>query len=172
MSMAFQKFALLPHRAVAENSGTTLKVRRVAERIYLGEAAKWLDRVGLHGYGHDYPHRLSGGMQQRVGIARELTSSSPIMMMDEAFSALGPPIRTDMQDLLLELQTELRKTIVFITHDLGDALELADRLLILKDGYVVRQGEPQHTWAIPTAPISKTSSAISTAPGCSGSDQS
>ncbi|MDE0530775.1 MAG: betaine/proline/choline family ABC transporter ATP-binding protein [Albidovulum sp.] len=152
MSMVFQKFALLPHRTVAENSGTTLKVRGVAKRIYLGEASKWLDRVGLHGYGDHYPHQLSGGMQQRVGIARALTSNSPIMLMDEAFSALDPLIRTDMQDLLLELQTELRKTIVFITHDLDEALKLADRLVILKDGYVVQQGEPQHILLNPNDP--------------------
>lgn len=152
MSMVFQKFALLPHRTVAENSGTTLKVRGVAKRSYLGEAAKWLDRVGLHGYGDHYPHQLSGGMQQRVGIARALTSNSPIMLMDEAFSALDPLIRTDMQDLLLELQTELHKTIVFITHDLDEALKLADRLVILKDGYVVQQDEPQRILLHPNDP--------------------
>ncbi len=152
MSMVFQKFALLPHRTVAENGGTTLKVRGVAKQDYLGEAAKWLDRVGLHGFGDHYPHQLSGGMQQRVGIARALTSNSPIMLMDEAFSALDPLIRTDMQDLLLELQTELHKTIVFITHDLDEALKLADHLVILKDGYVVQQGEPQQILLHPNDP--------------------
>ena len=126
MSMVFQKFALLPHRTVAENAGTTLGVRGVAKMDYLKEADKWLDRVGLRGFGNHYPHQLSGGMQQRVGIARALTSNSPIMLMDEAFSALDPLIRTDMQDLLLELQKELHKTIVFITHDLDEALKLAD----------------------------------------------
>ncbi|MCG6560312.1 betaine/proline/choline family ABC transporter ATP-binding protein [Ruegeria sp. 1NDH52C] len=152
MSMVFQKFALLPHKTVAENAGTTLKVRGVAKRDYLVEADKWLDRVGLHGYGNHYPHQLSGGMQQRVGIARALTSNSPIMLMDEAFSALDPLIRTDMQDLLLELQTELHKTIVFITHDLDEALKLADHLVILKDGYIVQQGEPQHILLNPNDP--------------------
>ena len=152
MSMVFQKFALLPHRTVAENAGTTLDVRGVAKRDYLIEADKWLDRVGLHGFGDHYPHQLSGGMQQRVGIARALTSNSPIMLMDEAFSALDPLIRTDMQDLLLELQTELHKTIVFITHDLDEALKLADHLVILKDGYVVQQGEPQHILLNPNDP--------------------
>ncbi len=152
MSMVFQKFALLPHKTVAENAGTTLKVRGVPKREYLPEAERWLDRVGLHGYGDHYPHQLSGGMQQRVGIARALTSNSPIMLMDEAFSALDPLIRTDMQDLLLELQTELHKTIVFITHDLDEALKLADHLVILKDGEVVQQGEPQHILLHPADP--------------------
>ena len=152
MSMVFQKFALLPHRTVAENAGTTLKVRGVRHRQYIEEAHKWLERVGLEGYDNHYPHQLSGGMQQRVGIARALTSNSPIMLMDEAFSALDPLIRTDMQDLLLELQTELHKTIVFITHDLDEALKLADHLVILKDGYIVQQGEPQHILLNPNDP--------------------
>ena len=152
MSMVFQKFALLPHRTVAENAGTTLKVRGVAQKDYLVEAHKWLERVGLKGFDKHYPHQLSGGMQQRVGIARALTSNSPIMLMDEAFSALDPLIRTDMQDLLLELQTELHKTIVFITHDLDEALKLADHLVILKDGFVVQQGEPQHILLNPNDP--------------------
>ncbi len=152
MSMVFQKFALLPHRTVAENAGTTLKVRGVPRATYLAEAAKWLERVGLKGFGNHYPHQLSGGMQQRVGIARALTSNAPIMLMDEAFSALDPLIRTDMQDLLLELQAELHKTIVFITHDLDEALKLADHLVILKDGYVVQQGEPQDILLNPNDP--------------------
>lgn len=152
MSMVFQKFALLPHRTVLDNAGTMLKVRGVKKREYLQEADKWLKRVGLEGYGGHYPHQLSGGMQQRVGIARALTSNSPIMLMDEAFSALDPLIRTDMQDLLLELQFELQKTIVFITHDLDEALKLADHLVILKDGYIVQQGEPQHILLNPNDP--------------------
>lgn len=152
MSMVFQKFALLPHKTVAENAGTTQKVRGVAKRSYMPEAHKWLDRVGLHGFGNHYPHQLSGGMQQRVGIARALTSDSPIMLMDEAFSALDPLIRTDMQDLLIELQRELHKTIVFITHDLDEALKLADHLVILKDGHIVQQGEPQEILLAPNDP--------------------
>ena len=152
MSMVFQRFALLPHRTVVENAATSLKVRGVAKSDYLKEAQKWLDRVGLTGYGNRYPHQLSGGMQQRVGIARALTSNSPIMLMDEAFSALDPLIRTDMQDLLLELQTELHKTIVFITHDLDEALKIADHLVILKDGFIVQQGEPQYILLNPSDP--------------------
>ncbi|MBT3911499.1 MAG: ATP-binding cassette domain-containing protein [Rhodospirillaceae bacterium] len=152
MSMVFQKFALFPHKTVADNAATLLRVRNVERRDTVAEAHKWLDRVGLHGFGGHYPHQLSGGMQQRVGIARALASNSPIMLMDEAFSALDPLIRTDMQNLLLELQTELNKTIVFITHDLDEALKLADHLVILKDGYIVQQGEPQHVLLNPNDP--------------------
>ncbi|WP_026758742.1 quaternary amine ABC transporter ATP-binding protein [Sediminimonas qiaohouensis] len=152
MSMVFQHFALLPHRTVLENTGLAQSVRGDARADYEGEAQKWLDRVGLGGQGHQYPHQLSGGMQQRVGIARALASNSPIMLMDEAFSALDPLIRTDMQDLLLELQGELKKTVVFISHDLDEALKLADHLVILKDGRVVQQGEPQEILLHPNDP--------------------
>ena len=152
MSMVFQKFALLPHRTVEQNAGMALSVRGENTTNIAGEARKWLDRVGLGGFENHYPHQLSGGMQQRVGIARALTSNSPIMLMDEAFSALDPLIRTDMQDLLLELQKDLHKTIVFITHDLDEALKLADHLVILKDGEVVQQGEPQHILLNPNDP--------------------
>lgn len=143
MSMVFQKFALLPHRTVLENAGMAMDVRGFKTPDFEGEARKWLARVGLEGQENQYPHQLSGGMQQRVGIARALVSNSPIMLMDEAFSALDPLIRSDMQDLLLELQKELQKTIVFITHDLDESLKLADHLVILKDGEVVQQGDPQ-----------------------------
>ncbi|RJE83383.1 quaternary amine ABC transporter ATP-binding protein [Paracoccus onubensis] len=152
MSMVFQKFALLPHRTVLENAGMALATRGKSRKEFEGDANRWLDRVGLGGYGGHYPYQLSGGMQQRVGIARALTSNSGIMLMDEAFSALDPLIRTDMQDLLIELQAELHKTIVFITHDLDEALKLADHLVILKDGLVVQQGEPQHILLNPADP--------------------
>jgi len=152
MSMVFQKFALLPHRTVLQNAGMALKVRGESEATQKSEAMKWLKRVGLGGYENHYPAQLSGGMQQRVGIARALTANTDIMLMDEAFSALDPLIRTDMQDLLLELQGELNKTIVFITHDLDEALKLADHLVILKDGAVVQQGEPQGILLHPNDP--------------------
>ena len=152
MSMVFQKFALLPHRTVLQNAGLAPWVDGQNESQYADEARRWIDRVGLQGQGDQYPHQLSGGMQQRVGIARALTSNSDIMLMDEAFSALDPLIRTDMQDLLNELQVELKKTIVFITHDLDEALKLADHLVILKDGFVVQQGEPQNILLNPADP--------------------
>jgi len=152
MSMVFQKFALLPHRTVLQNAGLAPSIEGENERAYADEARKWLDRVGLQGQADQYPHQLSGGMQQRVGIARALTSNSDIMLMDEAFSALDPLIRTDMQHLLIELQAELQKTVVFITHDLDEALKLADHLVILKDGFVVQQGEPQHILLHPADP--------------------
>ncbi len=152
MSMVFQHFALLPHRSVLENAGMAQAVRGITRSEYEKDAKTWLERVGLGGQGHQYPHQLSGGMQQRVGIARALTSNAPIMLMDEAFSALDPLIRTDMQDLLLELQKELHKTIVFISHDLDEAMKLADHLVILKDGAVVQQGEPQDILLHPNDP--------------------
>ena len=152
MSMVFQKFALLPHKTVAENAGMALAVRGNRKDEIVPAGRKWLERVGLAGYEDHYPHQLSGGMQQRVGIARALASDSEIMLMDEAFSALDPLIRTDMQDLLLELQKDLHKTIIFITHDLDEALKLADHLVILKDGYIVQQGEPQHILLNPNDP--------------------
>ena len=129
-----------------------LEVQGIDAHSREAEGMKWLARVGLEGYEHRYPSQLSGGMQQRVGIARALTSNSDIMLMDEAFSALDPLIRTDMQNLLLELQKELHKTIVFITHDLDEALKIADHLVILKDGAVVQQGEPQSILLNPADP--------------------
>jgi len=152
MSMVFQKFALLPHKTVLENAGMALAVRGFKVEDFEGDARKWLARVGLEGNADQYPHELSGGMQQRVGIARALASNSPIMLMDEAFSALDPLIRSDMQDLLLELQAELQKTIIFITHDLDESLKLADHLVILNEGHVVQQGEPQEILMNPNDP--------------------
>jgi glycine betaine/proline transport system ATP-binding protein len=152
MSMVFQHFALLPHKTVLDNAGMARAVRGEDRSDYEHDARSWLKRVGLGGQEGQYPHQLSGGMQQRVGIARALTSNAPIMLMDEAFSALDPLIRTDMQDLLLELQQELQKTIVFISHDLDEALKLADHLVILKDGIVVQQGEPQEILLNPNDP--------------------
>jgi glycine betaine/proline transport system ATP-binding protein len=152
MAMVFQKFALLPHRTVEQNAATALAVQGADRATQAREAQRWLTRVGLGGYEARYPSQLSGGMQQRVGIARALTAGTDIMLMDEAFSALDPLIRTDMQDLLLELQVELKKTIVFITHDLDEALKLADHLVILNDGKVIQQGEPQGILLAPADP--------------------
>ena len=143
MSMVFQNFALMPHMRVLQNVEMAQRVRGDSEAVAQADAIRWLERLGLKGFENHYPHHLSGGMQQRVGIARALASNSDVMLMDEAFSALDPLMRTDMQDLLLELQAELSKTIVFITHDLDEALRIAGYLVILKDGLVVQQGEPQ-----------------------------
>ena len=143
MSMVFQNFALMPHMRVLQNVEMAQRVRGDSEADARQNAIKWLERLGLKGFENHYPHQLSGGMQQRVGIARALASNSDVMLMDEAFSALDPLMRTDMQSLLLELQEELLKTVVFITHDLDEALRIADYLVILKDGAVIQQGEPQ-----------------------------
>ena len=152
MSMVFQKFALLPHRTVLQNTVLAPTVRGEDQGKAEKDARYWLSRVELDGFEDSYPYQLSGGMQQRVGIARALTSNADIMLMDEAFSALDPLIRTSMQDLLLDLQKDLKKTIIFITHDLDEALKIADHLVVLKDGYIVQQGEPQHILLNPSDP--------------------
>jgi glycine betaine/proline transport system ATP-binding protein len=142
-SMVFQKFALLPHRTVMENTIYGLEIQGMPEKDAKKQAAHWIDRVGLSGYEENYPGQLSGGMQQRVGLARALATDADILLMDEAFSALDPLIRTDMQDILLDLQRELHKTIVFITHDLEEALRIGDQIAVLRDGQVIQQGTPQ-----------------------------
>ncbi len=142
-AMVFQKFALFPHFTVLENVQYGLQVQAVPARQRREQAARWIERVGLKGYEDHYPNQLSGGMQQRVGLARALTNDAPILLMDEAFSALDPLIRSDMQSVLLDLQQEIGKTIVFITHDLDEALRLGDRIAILRDGEVVQQGTGQ-----------------------------
>ncbi|PTQ67508.1 glycine betaine/proline transport system ATP-binding protein [Celeribacter persicus] len=143
MSMVFQKFGLLPHRTVLENAMYGLEIQGVAGGDAEERARKWLDRVGLAGFEEQYPSQLSGGQQQRVGLARALATDADILLMDEAFSALDPLIRTDMQSILLELQEELHKTIIFITHDLDEALNIGDRIAILRDGEIVQSGDPQ-----------------------------
>ncbi|SFJ75880.1 quaternary amine ABC transporter ATP-binding protein [Celeribacter neptunius] len=143
MSMVFQKFGLLPHRTVLENAMYGLEIQGVAAREADERARKWLDRVGLAGFEDQYPSQLSGGQQQRVGLARALATDADILLMDEAFSALDPLIRTDMQSILLELQEELHKTIIFITHDLDEALNIADSIAILRDGEIIQSGDPQ-----------------------------
>jgi glycine betaine/proline transport system ATP-binding protein len=142
-AMVFQKFALFPHYTVRENAEYGLEVQGVSGKKRRERAMQWIERVGLKGYEDNYPNQLSGGMQQRVGLARALTNDAPILLMDEAFSALDPLIRSDMQSVLLDLQQEIGKTIVFITHDLDEALRLGDRIAILRDGEVVQQGTGQ-----------------------------
>lgn len=139
-AMVFQKFALFPHRTVLENTTYGLNIRGVGGKEAEERARRWISRVGLEGYEENYPNQLSGGMQQRVGLARALTNDAEILLMDEAFSALDPLIRTDMQSVLLDLQEELRKTIVFITHDLDEALRLGDQIAILRAGRIIQQG--------------------------------
>lgn len=143
MSMVFQRFGLMPHISVIENVAYGLNVQHVDKDTRLAEARKWLEDVGLKGYEEQYPSQLSGGQQQRVGLARALCTNAEILLMDEAFSALDPLIRSEMQTQLIELQQTLHKTIIFITHDLDEALRLGDRIAILKDGEMVQQGTPE-----------------------------
>ncbi|WP_331374606.1 quaternary amine ABC transporter ATP-binding protein [Sinorhizobium chiapasense] len=142
-AMVFQKFALLPHRTVLENAVYGLEIQGIERRESEKRALGWIERVGLKGFENHYPNQLSGGMQQRVGLARALTNDADILLMDEAYSALDPLIRVDMQSVLLDLQKELKKTVVFITHDLDEALRLGDKIAILRDGRVVQQGTGQ-----------------------------
>lgn len=142
-AMVFQKFALLPHRSVLENTLFGLEVQGLERAKSTDVAMKWLARVGLKGFETKYPNQLSGGMQQRVGLARALSNNAPVLLMDEAYSALDPLIRTDMQSVLLDIQKEIKKTIVFITHDLDEALRLGDQIAILRDGEIIQQGTSQ-----------------------------
>lgn len=142
ISMVFQNFGLLPHRNVIENVAYGLKVRGESKVQCEGGARHWISMVGLEGYEQAFVHQLSGGMRQRVGLARALATDTDIILMDEAFSALDPLIRAEMQDQLLELQRTLQKTIVFITHDLDEALRIGNRIAVLKDGRLIQVGTP------------------------------
>jgi glycine betaine/proline transport system ATP-binding protein len=149
LGMVFQHFALFPHRTVLENAAYGLRVRGESEARSL-ERAEWaLHEVGLGERGDAYPDELSGGMKQRVGLARALATDADVLLMDEPFSALDPLIRRDMQDLLLKLQQELHKTIVFITHDLNEAMRIGDRILLMKDGAAVQLGTSAEILASP-----------------------
>ncbi|WP_017729519.1 quaternary amine ABC transporter ATP-binding protein [Halalkalibacterium ligniniphilum] len=143
MGMVFQKFGLFPNRNVVENVEYGLEVQGIAKDKRREKAVSSLELVGLKGYEEKYPSELSGGMQQRVGLARALANDPDVLLMDEAFSALDPLIRKDMQDELLDLQQSMQKTIVFITHDLDEALRIGDRIMIMKDGAIVQVGTPE-----------------------------
>ncbi|MGO2096501.1 MAG: quaternary amine ABC transporter ATP-binding protein [Candidatus Microbacterium stercoravium] len=143
LSMVFQHFALLPHRTVVDNVAYPLELQGVERSQRIAKANEILDLVGLGGWGEKLPSELSGGMQQRVGIARALAADTDILLMDEAFSALDPLIRREMQEQLVELQEKLHKTIIFITHDLNEAMFLGDRIAVMRDGRIVQIGTPE-----------------------------
>jgi len=143
MAMVFQHFALFPHKTVIYNAGYGLNVRGMSESEWRERALEALKMVGLGTWADHYPHNLSGGMQQRVGLARALAADVDILLMDEAFSALDPLIRREMQDELIKLQDKLKKTILFITHDLSEALRVGNRVAVMRDGAVVQIGTPQ-----------------------------
>ena len=142
MSMVFQRFGLFPHYTILDNIAFGLQAQGIDKKTRHEKAQVWVNDVGLSGYENQYPSQLSGGQQQRVGLARALCTDAEILLMDEAFSALDPLIRSEMQDQLINLQDKLRKTIVFITHDLDAALRIGDRITILKDGELIQVGKP------------------------------
>lgn len=143
MSMVFQNFGLFPNRTILDNTSYGLEIQGIDKQTRDQKANEALDLVGLNGYGEQYPTQLSGGMQQRVGLARALANDPEILLMDEAFSALDPLNRSDMQDQLLDLQETMHKTIIFISHDLNEALKIGDHIMIMKDGEIVQTGTPE-----------------------------
>ena len=143
MSMVFQNFALFPNRTIIENTAYGLEIQGVDKETRHKKAHECLELVGLHGYDDRYPNELSGGQQQRVGLARGLANDPEILLMDEAFSALDPLNRKEMQDELLDLQSHLKKTIIFISHDLNESLRIGDRIMIMRDGEIVQIGSPE-----------------------------
>ncbi|WP_103508020.1 glycine betaine/L-proline ABC transporter ATP-binding protein [Streptomyces sp. SM13] len=151
ISMVFQHFALFPHRSVLENAAYGLEVQGVSREEREVRAAEALRLTGLEGWEKSWPDELSGGMQQRVGLARALATDADLLLMDESFSALDPLIRRDMQDQLLELQKRLKKTIVFITHDLNEAMRLGDRIAVMRDGEIVQLGTAEDILVTPAS---------------------
>ena len=149
VSMVFQHFGLLPHKQVIDNVAYGLEIRGMSKKERRGKAGEIVDLVGLNGYEKSYPDQLSGGMQQRVGLARALAGEPKILLFDEPFSALDPLIRRDMQNEVIRLHRELGKTMVFITHDLSEALKLGDRILIMRDGEIVQIGAPDEVVGAP-----------------------
>ncbi|MCU4959566.1 glycine betaine/L-proline ABC transporter ATP-binding protein [Bacillus cereus] len=149
MSMVFQKFALFPHRTVLQNVAYGLEIQKVSKEERETKALESLKLVGLENNKDSYPEQLSGGMQQRVGIARALANNPDVLLMDESFSALDPIIRKEMQNELLELQDKMKKTIIFITHDLDEALRIGDRIALMKDGEIVQIGTPEEIMVSP-----------------------
>ncbi|MCM3766319.1 glycine betaine/L-proline ABC transporter ATP-binding protein [Neobacillus niacini] len=143
ISMVFQNFALFPHKTIVENTEYGLEIQKVPAEQRRKRALSALEIVGLKGYENQLPKQLSGGMQQRVGLARALASDTDVILMDEAFSALDPLIRKDMQDELLEIQDKYKKTIIFITHDLDEALRIGDRIALMRDGSIIQLGTPE-----------------------------
>ena len=149
ISMVFQHFGLLPHRRIVENVALGLEIQGIDKAAREAKANEVLEVVGLGGWGDSYPDELSGGMQQRVGLARALATDPEMMLFDEPFSALDPLIRRDMQDEVIRLQNDVKKTMIFITHDLAEALKLGDRIAIMKDGRFVQVGTPEEVVAHP-----------------------
>ena len=149
-AMVFQHYALLPHRRVLDNVAFGLEIKGLDKGDRYREALKVIETVGLKGWEDYYPREMSGGMQQRVGLARALAVNPDVLLMDEPFSGLDPLIRREMQDELISLQSDLRKTIVFITHDLNEALKLGDRIAIMRDGEIVQEGSPEEIVTLPT----------------------
>ena len=150
VAMVFQHYALLPHRQVLDNVAYGLEIRGMDKADRYEEATKAIETVGLKGWEDYYPSEMSGGMQQRVGLARALAVNPDVLLMDEPFSGLDPLIRREMQDELVSLQDELQKTIVFITHDLNEALKLGDRIAIMRDGEIIQEGSPEEIVTLPT----------------------
>ena len=150
IAMVFQHYALLPHRRVLDNVAYGLEIRGMDKTERHKSSMEAIETVGLKGWEDYYPHEMSGGMQQRVGLARALAVNSDVLLMDEPFSGLDPLIRREMQDELISLQTDLRKTIVFITHDLDEALKIGDRIAIMRDGEIIQQGAPEEIVTLPS----------------------